>query len=315
MLSFKKRLSRIINSIPFIGQKRVGLVLGSGSARGLAHLGVLNVLKEAGVEIEFVAGTSVGALVGAFFAAGKIDKLMKFMESLTSWESLKFADFVIPNSGLIEGKKIERFLRDNLGYTKIEDLNIPFACVTVDYYTGAEVVLKSGDLVDAVRASISIPGIFKPIPVNRMLLVDGGLVNPVPVGVVRELGAEYIIAVDICPRISNVKISSDLIDNSLTGQRVFSKTRFGRKNSKFPPNIFEVIFGSISIMEASISEMRMKNEKPDVIIKPDIFDVGLFEFHRYKLGVFRGEQAAKGVLKKIDRFVRRKERMLINRAS
>lgn len=314
-MNFKKRLNRIINSIPFIRQKKVGLVLGSGSARGLAHLGVLNVLKEAGVEIEFVAGTSVGALVGAFFVAGKIDKLMEFTKSLTSWESLKFADFMIPKNGLIEGKKIERFLRDNLGYTKIEDLDIPFACVTVDYYTGAEVILKSGDLVNAVRASISIPGIFKPVPVSNLLLVDGGVINPVPVGVVRELGAEYVIAVDICPRISHVKISSDVIDYNLTRQGVLSKTRFGRKNSYSPPNIFEVILGSISIMEASISNMRMKNEKPDVIIKPDIFNVGLFDFHKYKLGVFRGEQAAKGVLNKIDRFVRRKEKMLINKAS
>lgn len=289
----------------------MGLALGSGAARGLAHLGVLNVLKEAGVEIEFVSGTSVGALVGAFLAAGKIDKLYKFSESLTSWDSLKLVDLMIPKIGLIEGKRIERLMRDFLGYTKIEDLDIPFACVTADYYTGSEVVLKSGDLVDAVRASISIPGIFKPVPIDGLLLVDGGVVNPVPVEVVRELGAEYIIAVDISPTINHVTIKRGMLKDESSQSAALSIKQYGRKSAESPPNIFEVILGSISIMEGSIKDMRLKNEKPDVIISPDIFDVGLFEFHKHKLGVAKGEEAAKGVLNKIDRFVKMKERALI----
>ena len=304
-------LKEILSHIPFIGQKRVGLALGSGAARGLAHLGVLNVLEQAGVEIEFVSGASIGAFVGAFLCAGKMDRLVRFARSLTSWDSLKFVDFMIPKNGLIEGKRIEKFMRDHLGDTRIEDLEVPFACVTADYYTGAEVILKEGDLVDAVRASISIPGIFKPVPINGLLLVDGGVVNPVPVGVVRELGADYIIAVDISPSIANITISKGMDKLGPEDLALLSQTGYGRRNADYSPNIFEVILGSISIMEASIKTMRLKSEKPDIIIRPDIFDVGLFEFHKYRLGVSRGEEAAKGVLNKIDRFVKRRERALI----
>ncbi|MBN1572058.1 MAG: patatin-like phospholipase family protein [Deltaproteobacteria bacterium] len=307
MISFKD----ILKHLPFIGQKSVGIALGSGAARGLAHLGILDVLMEAGVEIEFVSGTSIGAFVGAFFCAGKIDELVRFAKNLTSWESLKFADFMIPKNGLIEGKKIEKFMRDHLGDRRIQDLDIPFACVAADYYTGAEVILNKGDLVDAVRASISIPGIFKPVPVNGLLLVDGGVVNPVPVEVVRGLGADYIIAVDISPSIANMTISKDVDNFRQEDMAALSKFRSDGRNLEHSPNIFEVIMGSISIMEALVNTMRLKSEKPDIIIKPDVFDLGLFEFYKYKLGVSRGEEAAKGVLNKIDRFVKRRERALI----
>jgi NTE family protein len=149
------------------------------------------------------------------------------------------------------------------------------------------------------------------VPIDGLLLVDGGLVNPVPVEVVRELGAEYIIAVDISPSINHVTITRGTLDGEFSQTAAASIKQYGRKNAEAPPNIFEVILGSINIMEASIKNMRMKNEKPDIIISPDIFDVGLFEFHKHKLGVAKGEEAAKGVLNKIDRFVKRRERALI----
>ena len=287
---------------------KVGLALGSGGARGLTHLGVIKTLVSAGFTIEFVSGASVGALVGAFLAAGKLDQLVTFTSSLTRKESLKMADVMFPTSGLIEGKKIEQFLRTNLGTVRIEDLPVPFACVATNYYTGQEVVITKGDLVTAVRASISIPGVFKPVAVDGMLLLDGGLVNPVPVQVVRDLGAEYIIAVDICPEIAK----------KMTTQRPITDTGRGEgkeKNDEIKlPNIFEIIMGSIAIMESQIVGMRMKTESPDIIVKPAVADIGTYDFHRYQDGVQRGRAAAGPVIPKISRYIRTSKNLPTNRS-
>jgi NTE family protein len=276
---------------------KLGLALGSGGARGLTHLGVINALSSAGVKIEFVSGASVGALIGAFLAAGKLDDLIAFMAPLTRKESLKMVDIMFPTSGLIEGKKIEQLLRERLGTVRIEDLPIPFACVATNFYTGQEVIMTKGDLVTAVRASISIPGVFKPVAVDGMLLVDGGVVNPVPVQVVRDLGAEFIIAVDICPEIAKkMTIQHPVIDAGRAGGAD------GKGEIKLP-NVFEIIMGSITIMESQIVDMRMKTERPDVIVKPSVEDIGTYDFHRYQEGVQRGESATEQVFPRIRRYI------------
>lgn len=276
---------------------KVGLALGSGGARGLTHLGVIDALTSAGVKIEFVSGASVGALIGAFFAAGKIDDLIEFTAPLTLKESLKLADIMFPTSGLIEGKRIEQFLRDHLGAARIEDLPIPFACVATNFYTGQEVILNRGDLVTAIRASISIPGVFKPVVVDDMLLVDGGVVNPVPVQVVRDLGAEFIIAVDICPEIAKKMTVQQL---SINNGRTRSRESGGSERKL--PNIFEIIMGSITIMESQIVGMRMKTERPDVIVKPQVEDIGTYDFHRYREGADRGASAVGQTVSKIGKY-------------
>lgn len=284
--------------LPDTYRLKVGLALGSGGARGLTHLGVLKFLIGAGVKIEFVAGASVGALVGGFLAAGKLDQLVAFTSSLTRKESLKLADIMFPTSGLIEGKRIEQFLRAHLGTVRIENLAIPFACVATNFYTGQEVIITKGDLVTALRASISIPGVFKPVAVDGMLLVDGGVVNPVPVQAVRDLGADYIVAVDICPEVGK----------KITTQRpITDKTSVGDTAKRAEvdlPNIFEIIMGSITIMESQIVGMRMKTESPDIIVKPAVEDIGTYDFHRYREGVERGESAAAQVITRIARYVR-----------
>jgi NTE family protein len=273
---------------------RVGLALGSGGARGLTHLGVINALTAAGVRIEYISGTSVGALVGAFLAAGKLNDLISFAAPLTIKESLKLADIMFPTSGLIEGRKIEQFLRKHLGDMRIEDLPIPFACVATNFYTGQEVIITKGDLVTAVRGSISIPGIFKPVPADDMLLVDGGVVNPVPVQVVRDLGAEFVIAVDITPQIAKkMTIQHPIVDVDRTA---------GKRERKLP-NVFEVIMGSITIMESQIVEMRMKTESPDIIVRPAVEDIGTYDFHRYRETANRGESAVGQVISKIARYI------------
>jgi len=274
--------------------------LGSGAARGLAHMGVIQVLDEIGVKIDAVSGCSIGAFVGAFLAAGRLDVLRKHLSVLTMREQLRYVDLLFPKNGLVEGRRIERFLREHLGEnTNIEDLPIKFACVATDFSTGREVIFKEGDLAGAVRASISIPGIFQPVPMNDMLLVDGGVVNPVPVQVARDLGADFIIAVDVSPKVPEFNLEVNV--------------RYGyaqRPDNEAIPNIFEIIQGSINIMSAEINRMRLRRERPDVLITPDLDYFGLFDFHRYFLGVKEGERAAFEEVGKIERFIKRKKRFL-----
>ncbi|MCT0219100.1 patatin family protein [Synechococcus sp. CS-1329] len=175
----------------------IGLALGSGGARGWAHIGVLRALQEQGIRIDGIAGSSIGALVGAMHCADELDDLEDFIREL-SWKGmLSYFDMVFPTSGLLDGNKIYALLSERLQEMRIEDSDIPFCCVTTDLINGKEVQLRSGLMVDAVRASISVPGIFTPFCAGDRVLADGGLVNPVPVDVVRSMGAEVVIAVNL----------------------------------------------------------------------------------------------------------------------
>lgn len=179
-------------------KNRVALALGSGAARGLAHIGVLRALAEAGVTPCAVAGSSIGAVVGGAFAAGRLDALAEFVNGLDWRRSAHlFLEASFPRSGLIEGRKIEEILRQLLGRRDISELPVPFRAVATDVTTGREVVIDEGDLVSAIRASISVPGIFSPARRKGAHLVDGGLVNPVPVSVARALGGVGVVAVNV----------------------------------------------------------------------------------------------------------------------
>ena len=177
--------------------KNIGLALGSGSARGWAHIGVIRALAEAGIEIKYVAGTSIGSLVGAAFALNKTDVLEDFARQLDWKQIVSFMDVTFPRSGLIDGEKVTDFFRSHVQEINIEELSLPYCAVATELTTGREVVLNGGDLIDAIRASISVPGIFTPVKKNDGFLIDGGLVNPVPVSVVRNMGADYVIAIDL----------------------------------------------------------------------------------------------------------------------
>jgi len=161
--------------------QKIGLALGSGSARGWSHIGVIQGLREEGILIDVVCGTSIGAIVGGALAAGALDQLDKWVRELSWSDIIGFMDVIFPRSGLIEGDKIIKFFKKNFTDPNIEDLPIPFAAVATDLMSGREVWLRDGSLMDAVRASISMPGIFVPFKQNAQWLVDGGLVNPVPV--------------------------------------------------------------------------------------------------------------------------------------
>ncbi len=177
--------------------KTVGLVLGSGGARGLAHIGVIRALEEANIKVDCIAGASIGALVGAIYAANELDDFEAFVCALDWRAIVTYFDIVFPRSGLLEGDRIYELLSEHLKAIAIEDTDIRFCCVATDLVTSQEVRLQSGPMVDAVRASISIPGVFTPFTKADQCLGDGGIVNPVPVDVMRDMGADVVIAVNL----------------------------------------------------------------------------------------------------------------------
>ncbi len=181
--------------------QRVGLVLGSGSARGWAHIGVLQACEELAIRIDCVAGTSIGALVGAVYASRGIEQLKEIVLHLDKRQLLSLLDVGLRHAGLIDGKRVADGLRERIYQPLIEQLNLPYRAVATDLNTGDEIVLDRGDIIEAVRASISIPGVFTPVVRDDRILVDGGLTNPVPVSLARALGADFVIAVDVNHRL------------------------------------------------------------------------------------------------------------------
>jgi NTE family protein len=288
---------------------RIGLALGSGSARGLAHLGVIRAMEEAGIEVDFIAGTSMGALIGAIYAAGKLDELEATFQVFDWKKTVSFFDVVLPKSGLLDGARISELVRAHVSADAIETLPKPFAAVATDIVSGEEVVIRSGDVIEAVRASISVPGIFTPVRSNGCILVDGGLTNPVPASVARAMGADIVIAVDLNHEIIAGKNFKPLL-NIPTGEGNGMPSRFSRWVDDYRlsmielkqkllagddlvsvqfrkwispeplPSIFEVLLASINIMETRITQTRLSLDRPDIIIQPPLGDIRFLEFGR-----------------------------------
>lgn len=292
--------------------RRIGLVLGSGSARGWAHLGVLEALDELEIRPDCLACASIGALVGAAHAAGGGEALRELVLGLDWRELLRIADPVLPRSGLLDGRKVAAALGELIPARDIESLDIPFRAVATDLFTGEEVALTSGDVLEAVRASISVPGLFTPVERNGRTLVDGGLVNPVPVSAARAMGADFVIAVDINhynvteqgPRAKPspllVKAMASL-EKDPGHERAHPMLRgFDQMLGKFKaaakphvqqwlddqsaPRLYEVLLTSLNIMEARVGAARLEVEPPDILLRPQ---VGGIRFHEYQ----RGEEA------------------------
>ncbi|MFN3610934.1 patatin-like phospholipase family protein [Tepidimonas sp.] len=290
---------------------RIGLALGSGAARGWAHIGVLRVLQEAGLEPDIVCGTSIGALVGAAYAAGELDRLEPWVRSLDWRQVVGLIDLRF-GGGLIEGDKLETFFRSRFADGGIEALPKPFGCVATDLATGREVWLRQGLVIDAVRASIAIPGVFTPARQDGRLLVDGGLVNPVPVSLARAMGAEFVIAVDL---------NWDLMRRR---QRVASRARGPRRgllegvlkrlrggasedadgsaqaaeaaSEAALPSLLDVLTTSMAIVQWRITQSRLAGEPADVVIRPALADVAAMDFHRAAPAIAAGRRAAEQAL-------------------
>ena len=296
--------------------RKLGIALGSGSARGWSHIGVLNALEESGIKVDYISGTSIGSVVGAVYSIGDIKEFEKFARSI-DWKSIvSFIDVTFPGSGLIPGKKVFKMLSEYYKDILIEDLPVPYCAIAADVLTGEEIRFSSGRVADAVRASVAIPGVFTPFKFKDRVLVDGGIVNPVPVNVVREMGAEVVIAVDLnnCTIEENseeIKESEDGeknssekkdVDNEDRGNRIFEmlelkyneitgsiRTKLDNLRSKeHVPNILEILDNTTHIMQRSITENQFKISPPDIIIEPQLGDFRLLDFDRAEEAIEEG---------------------------
>lgn len=282
-----------------MGNPRLAIALGSGSARGWAHIGVLRALLQAGVVPDIVCGKSIGAFVGAAYASGSLDPLEGWVRGLTRRDVLGFFDVSLVAGGLIKGEKL-------LGYTSrlfldetFADLDKPFACVATDLASGREVWLREGRILDAVRASVALPGLLVPQLLDGRYLVDGGLVNPVPVSLCRALGADIVIAVDLSMDTIGLRQRRGDASAPAPAWRQTMGRWLGREGDGEDvarPSLADVVSNSIAIMQGRISRSRLAGEPADVLIAPRLGQLGLLDFHRAHEAIAAGRMAAEHML-------------------
>jgi NTE family protein len=288
---------------------RIGLALGSGSARGWSHIGVIRVLEGAGISPDIVCGTSIGALVGAAYASGQLERLEPWVKGLT-WQSVVGLVDLKMGGGLIEGGKLVDFFRARFDDQGIAQLPKAFGCIATELGSGREIWLREGSVVDAVRASIALPGLFTPAQRDGKLLIDGGLVNPVPVSLCRAMGADLVIAVDLNwdligrrNRVSGAaKAPAPSAGNSMLNA-IFAKFR-PRRDAAQPamvdmPSMLDVLSTSLNIMQVRITNSRLAGEPADVMIRPRLSDIAAMDYHRATASIVAGERAAELVLPQI----------------
>ena len=306
-----------------MGVGKIGLALGGGAARGWAHIGVLKALIAAGIKPDIVAGTSIGAVVGGCYVAGHLDALEDFARELTRRRVFGYLDFNLAGTGLITGQRLCERLDKHLGNRNIEDLDRKFVAVATEIGSGHEVWLSRGRLVDAVRASYALPGIFRPVKIDNRWLFDGALVNPIPVSVCRALGARYVIAVNLNFDISsrgavNPNIESGMGQlsvqpepkpvtgkNGIAVRRLLQRQIFGRGEDA--PGISTVMVEAFNIVQDRIARSRLAGDPPDAIISPRLHGIGLFDFHRADDLIRYGELAARREIEDLSREIHARE--------
>jgi NTE family protein len=269
---------------------RIGLALGAGGARGWAHIGVIRALADAGVKPDVVSGTSMGALVGAAYAAGELERLEGWAKSLGRKDVLGLMDFTL-RGGLIRGVKLFDFFRARVADRELTALPLPFGAVATELTTGREVWLREGSMFDAVRASIAIPGVFSPVLREGQLLVDGGLVNPVPVSLCRALGADVVIAVDLgWAKLGYFRERRDArfppkpardANDLAWWERVLRLAAVGKEEpSDSMPSVLAVFITSIDIMQVRIGRSRQAGDPADALLTPILPGIGMMDWHR-----------------------------------
>ena len=257
-----------------IDGSRIGIALGAGAARGWAHIGVLRALEDAGIKPHVVCGTSIGAMIGALYADDRLDELERWVTALTWRKVMGFFDIGF-GGGLLKGARVTSFLREHFGDKEIAQLARPFGAVATDLKTGHEIWLRGGKVTHAVRASIALPGLFTPWAENGRFLVDGALVNPVPVSLCRAMGAEFVIAVDL---------SSPLIGPAVA--KVSAE-----KKAEGMPGMVEIVMDAINIMSTRITRSRLAGEPADVVIMPRLGQFGLLDYHHAAQAIAEGREA------------------------
>jgi NTE family protein len=300
----------------------IGLALGGGAARGFAHIGIVRTLIAHGIVPNVVVGTSIGAVVGGAYAAGHLDTLEEWARSLQPRNILGYLDIRLNGSGLIGGDKLAAQLEAAIGPTLIEDLPLKFATVATEVRTGHEIWLTHGRMVDAMRASYALPGIFSPVLVGDRWLVDGALVNPVPVSAARAFGAEIVIAANLSSDIfahsttiyshgPSAEVTVAVAPETMTEQPAAPKRGFGRlfsaertvKREFFGtagrPGISSVMVDAFNIMQDRITRARLAGDPPDLLISPRVGEIGWFDFHRADDLIAHGTRAAERAIDSI----------------
>lgn len=300
-------------------RKTVGLVLGSGASRGWAHIGIIEALEEAKIPINFIAGSSVGAYVGAIYAGGGLNRLKEFLLKMDGKKIFSYVDVAISRSGLLNGtKRVNELFSMHTDAVTFEDLSIPLVMVATDIKRGRKVILKEGRIIDALRATMSYPGLFSPVMVDGKWLVDGAVVDPVPVGIARAMGADIIVAVDLNTRIvshqkgglSSKQIKKDdsfLVEETnreiLKRHPIIDKisaylgnieNRFKDRNNSLqqeaasPPEIIETVMAAIGIMEERITRMNLAVDRPDILIQPRLGEMKMLNFDQVAHAIEEG---------------------------
>ncbi|WP_370682477.1 patatin-like phospholipase family protein [Comamonas sp. GB3 AK4-5] len=310
---------------------KLGLALGSGSARGWSHIGVLRALQEAGIQPDVVCGSSIGALVGAAYAAGELERFADWVLGLGMRDVFGFMDFNLAG-GMLKGEKLISFWRRNFADFDIENAPRPFAAVATDLHSGAEVWLRSGSIADAVRASIALPGLFTPVLRDGRMLVDGGLVNPVPASLARAMGADIVIAVDLnadillrhmqpltvtqdaaaAPLPPLAEAAADALPEGadktaappwttrllsiLPGVAASPSGAEPPAASLPTPSMLDVVMTSVNIMQMRITRSRMAGDPPELVVAPRLAHLGLLDFHRAQEAIDAGYAATQAAL-------------------
>lgn len=290
-------------------QVKIGLALGSGAAKGWAHIGVINALERAGIRIDVVAGCSVGALVGAAYATQRLPVMERWVRSFSYWQVIRLMDFSWQRGGLIRGERVFSHVRSVISCDTIQQCRMPFGAVATNLSTGRELWLTEGDLHQAVRASCSMPGLLAPVSWNGYWLVDGAVVNPVPISLTRALGADIVIAVDLQhdahlmqQELFSVTPESDgdthlPVPDSWSGRL---RQRIGRITSRkmhYTPGAMEIMSTSIQVLENRLKRNRMAGDPPDVLIQPLCPQISTLDFHRAEEAIEAGRLS---VEKKMD---------------
>ena len=326
---------------------KIGLALGAGAARGWTHIGIIEALEKLGVKIDVVAGCSIGAYVGAAYASGKLEALKEWACSLSDWQVLALMGVGLRRGGIASGQKVFDKLASEFCESTYEDMLKPFAAVATDLYTGREVVFNSGPIGDTIQASCAIPALFAPVAHGDRWLVDGAVVNPVPVNLCRQLGADFVIAVNLNADFRPLrleKLRQDHEENQRKTEDFFTKSQNvlrqwfspdskedkaleknedkdetlsdtgelkteegiasdviekveeeftevpAKVNKRNPPGIMSVMSSSLEILQARVTRSRLAGDPPDILIEPQLTDVGILEFHRAEELCAKGEE-------------------------
>jgi len=297
---------------------KIGIALGGGAARGWAHIGVLRALAGFGIHPEIIVGTSIGAVVGGCYAANHLDALEVFAKSLSKRNVFSYLDFSLTGTSLISGKRLCSKLERRIKFKRIEEMDKKFAAVATELGTGHEVWLKRGRLIDAIRASYAIPGVFRPVQVKNRWLMDGAIVNPVPVSVCRALGARTVIAVnlnnDLCTQgtiIPDFEFAEEPVElceekqeipdsnnSTRSALKLLHRQFFGKADGA--PGMTSVMLDAVNITQDRISRSRLAGDPPDLMISPRLEDIKLFDFHRAEEAIEAGHIATKLKISEFD---------------